>query len=313
MSTFLIDVDNGLSAAQKSIPSKYHYDVKGSSIFEAIMRMPSYYLTDCEFEIFQTNKAEILKQFEPELGPFNLVEFGAGDGLKTKILLEYFLSEGVPFTYAPIDISKSALDKLTGDLESKWPQIDLRPLHTDYMSGLDVLKGGDKRNIVLFLGSNLGNFDVASADGFLCEVRNHLSVGDGLFIGLDLQKDPRVILRAYDDPEGITKSFNLNLLERINRELGGHFDIMKFDFYCTYSPESEEVRSYLVSKVEQDVRIDALDRSIHFDQWETIHTEISRKFDINRIPELAQRNGFEHCANDFDCKHYFVDSFWKAV
>lgn len=313
MTTFAEDIHAGLSADQKHISSKYHYDDKGSAIFQAIMRMPSYYLTDSEFEIFETNKAEILKQFDPSAGPFNLVEFGAGDGLKTKILLEHFQEAGAEFTYAPIDISKSALDKLCSDLCERWPQLSVNPLNTDYMSGLDVLRQGDRRNIVLFLGSNLGNFSIEGADGFLSELRSHLDPGDGLFIGLDLQKDPAVILRAYDDPEGITKSFNLNLLTRINRELGGHFDPMKFDFYCSYSPETGEVRSYLVSKVNQEVRIDELNESYHFDQWETIHTEISRKFKLSNLPALAERNGFEHRANDFDCKHYFVNSYWKAV
>ena len=313
MTSFADDVRTGFSTERKYISSKYHYDDKGSAIFQAIMRMPSYYLTNSEFEIFETNKADILAQFDPSVGPFNLVEFGAGDGQKTKVLLEYFLEQGADFTYVPIDISKSALDDLCYDLCARWPEMNVSPLNTDYMSGLDVLRKGDRRNIVLFLGSNLGNFSREAADRFLTELRSHLAPNDALFIGLDLQKDPKVILRAYDDPEGITKSFNLNLLTRINRELGGHFDPMKFDFYCSYSPETGEVRSYLVSKVEQDVRIDALGESYHFDQWETIHTEISRKFKLSNLPGLAERNGFEHQANDFDCKHYFVNSYWKAV
>ncbi len=313
MSTFAEDVRAGLRAEEKHLSSKYFYDQRGSEIFQVIMRMPSYYLTDSEFEIFETNKEAILQHFDPGAGPFNLVEFGAGDGLKTKVLLEHFLERKADFTYAPIDISKSALDKLEQDLCERWPALNVHSLHNDYFSGLDMLRRDDTRNIVLFLGSNLGNFDIASADGFLAELRAHLDSGDGLFIGLDLQKDPSVILGAYDDPEGITKAFNLNLLERINRELGGHFDPMKFDFYCSYSPESGEVRSYLVSKVKQTIKIDALDESFDFQQWEIIHTEISRKFRLDRLPELARRNGFEHVGNTFDCKHYFVNSYWKAV
>ncbi len=312
MPTFGEDVRTGLSKENKSISSKYFYDAKGSAIFQAIMRMPSYYLTDSEFEILETNKAEILKLFTADEGPFNLVEFGAGDGLKTKILIEFFLKENVDFTYAPIDISQDALDNLTNDLGQRWPELKINPLHTDYFNGLDVLQREERRNIVLFLGSNLGNFDPTGANLFLSEIRAHLKPQDGLFIGLDLQKNPHVIVRAYDDPEGITKSFNLNLLNRINQELGGHFDPMKFDFYCSYSPETGEVRSYIVSKTDQKVRIDSLDFEAEFKQWEMIHTEISRKFRLDQMPVLANDNGFEFISNSLDCKHYFVNSYWKA-
>ena len=312
MPTFAEDVLAGLSKEEKSISSKYFYDAKGSAIFQAIMHMPTYYLTDSEFEILETNKAEILELFTEDQGPFNLVEFGAGDGLKTKILIEFFLKENVDFTYAPIDISRDALNNLSDDLRSKWPDLKINPLHTDYFNGLDVLQKEERRNIVLFLGSNLGNFDPKGAQVFLSEIRAHLKSKDGLFIGLDLQKDPHVILRAYNDPEGITKSFNLNLLNRINEELGGHFDLMKFDFYCSYSPETGEVRSYIVSKTDQKVRIDSLNFEAQFKQWETIHTEISRKFKLDRMPKLANENGFEFVSNTLDCKHYFVNSYWRV-
>jgi len=312
MPTFADDVQKGLSKKNKSISSKYFYDAEGSSIFQAIMKMPSYYLTDSEFEILETNKAEILKNFKANGDPFNLVEFGAGDGLKTKILIDYFLKQGVNFTYAPIDISSEALKNLSLELESKWPKLKINPLNTDYFKGLDVLQKESRRNVVMFLGSNLGNFNPKDADHFLSEIRAHLKPGDGLFIGLDLQKDPNVILRAYNDPEGITKSFNLNLLKRINRELGGHFDTMKFDFYCNYSPENGEVRSYIVSRVNQKVAIDHLKMEASFQQWETIHTEISRKFRLVDLPDLAADNGFEFVSNSLDCKHYFANTYWRA-
>lgn len=312
MPTFADDVRKGLSKKNKSISSKYFYDAEGSSIFQAIMKMPSYYLTDSEFEILETNKADILKNFTADGTPFNLVEFGAGDGLKTKILIDYFLKQGTDFTYAPIDISSEALNNLSLDLENKWPELKTNPLHTDYFKGLNVLQKESRRNVVMFLGSNLGNFNPNDADHFLSEIRAHLKPKDGLFVGLDLQKDPNVILRAYDDPEGITKSFNLNLLKRINRELGGHFDPMKFDFYCTYSPESGELRSYIVSRVAQKVAIDSLEMEASFYQWETIHTEISRKFRLDELPTLAAENGFEFVSNSLDCKHYFANTYWSA-
>lgn len=312
MPTFADDVRKGLSKKVKSISSKYFYDAEGSSIFQAIMKMPSYYLTDAEFEILETNKAEILKKFTADGTPFNLVEFGAGDGLKTKILIDYFIKKGIDFTYAPIDISSEALNSLSLELKAKWPQLKTNPLHTDYFKGLDVLQKESRRNVVLFLGSNLGNFNPIDADHFLSEIRAHLKPKDGLFIGLDLQKDPNVILRAYDDPEGITKSFNLNLLKRINRELGGHFDPMKFDFHCTYSPETGELRSYIVSRVAQIVAIDSLQMEASFHQWETIHTEISRKFRLDDLPNLAAENGFEFVSNSLDCKHYFTNTYWRV-
>ena len=223
-SLFAADIEAGLSANPKALSSKYFYDETGSRIFQAIMEMPEYYLTNAEYDIFKGQAAEILKAIDPEGKGFHLLEFGAGDGYKTKVLLKHFLEQKVGFDYLPIDISRPILDELEAALNAEMPELDVSPKTGEYFSVLEELSGVDTRQkVILFLGSNIGNFNKDVAIRFLSTMASKMNTGDKLLIGMDLKKDPHVILKAYNDPHGHTRDFNMNLLVRINRELGGRF------------------------------------------------------------------------------------------
>ena len=314
-SAFAREVRSGLNTQPKHLSSKYFYDAKGSEIFELIMRMPSYYLTNCEYEILLQYRGDLLEQFAPDGAPFHLIEFGAGDGLKTRLLLEHFLELGANFDYLPIDISGEALRKLELNLQRDYPDLRLQPMEAEYFTALHQLKEETKgeRKVVLFLGSNIGNFQPEGAIGFLKHMREELEKGDQLLIGFDLKKEPSVILEAYNDKAGITRAFNLNLLRRINRELGGNFDLEQFDHWETYDPLSGECKSYIVSKRQQSVYIEALDECFEFRAWEPIWTELSQKFDLPMIHELAKASGFVVRESYTDHREYFLDVLWEAV
>ena len=312
--TFATDVLEGLSSTPKFLSSKYFYDEKGDAIFQQIMDMPSYYLTRSEYEIFNTHKNALLQLFGPNNEPFHLIEFGAGDGLKTKVLLKHFLSQKAYFRYLPIDISENVLSLLTHGLEIECPNLEVEPLANEYFEALDILNKQERneRKVILFLGSNIGNFEHEKAIGFLRQMRQHLNPNDLLLIGFDLKKDPEVILEAYNDKEGITKSFNLNLLDRINQEFGGNFDTSKFRHSPTYNPLTGATKSYLVSTEDQVVTLEKLGKSFSFEAWEAIDMEISQKYSLSTIQHLADRAGFQVTSNFFDKNKYFVDSVWSV-
>lgn len=309
--TFAKDVEEGLSQRQKKLSSKYFYDKKGDELFQAIMRMPEYYLTDCEYHIFEQQKEEILDTIGRN--DFELIELGAGDGFKTKVLLKHFLAEEVPFVYRPVDISQNVLDILKKDLHVAWPQLAVRPLKGDYFEMLERMHSEHgQRKVVLFLGANIGNYTRKEALRFLEKFRKQLDPGDHLLIGFDLKKDPEVILKAYNDPAGITAAFNLNLLTRINRELGGNFDLDQFSHWETYQPISGETKSYLISRKEQTVEISALSKTFKFEAWEAIDVELSLKYSPFEIEALAVAAGFKVTKHFYDDRKYFVDSLWEV-
>ena len=309
---FARDVLEGLTSTPKFLSSRYFYDEKGDSIFQQIMAMPTYYLTDCEYEILETQKETILTLLGGTKVPFQLIELGAGDGTKTKILLDYFLQQKADFEYLPIDISDNALSLLEEDLQTNFPHLKVRPTQGEYFEALHHLtQRSEIKKVILFLGANIGNFNIEQALAFLNKMAQNLQKGDILLIGFDLKKKPATIIEAYNDKEGITRSFNLNLLERINRELGGNFNCDQFEHYPLYNPETGEMKSYLISTKEQEVHIEALGRQFHFDEWETIHVEVSQKFSLAQISSMAEKSGFRVVKNLFDSKRYFVDSVWE--
>lgn len=310
--TFAEDVLKGLSSAPKFLSSKYFYDDEGSRLFQEIMKLPEYYLTRAESEIFETRKKEIFESFKNGHQQFDVIELGAGDGTKTALLIEYFLGQSVEFSYTPIDISQEAIDFLTAKFSAEFPALSMKPKTGDYFRILETLKSeSSRRKILLFLGSNIGNFSREQAIDFFRALRRVMNEDDLLLIGFDLQKDPRVILRAYDDARGVTAEFNLNLLRRINRELGADFDLEKFSHYAVYRPTECAARSFLISREEQTVRVETLEREFQFKAWEPIFMEISQKYDLEMIADLARETGFEVKENFFDGKRYFVDSLWK--
>ena len=302
------EVRTGLQRTPKRLSSRFFYDAEGSRIFAEIMHSPDYYLTRSEYEILDTYKADLLRLFAPDSRPFELVELGAGDGLKTKILLSFLSDQQADFAYAPVDISVDALDGLVADVRKQWPDLQINARCDDYFNALEQLsEASDARRIVLFLGSNIGNFTPEEAQAFYQQLYDRLLPGDLVLTGFDLQKHPAVIHAAYNDRQGLTRAFNLNLLRRINRELDANFDLAAFDHYEVYNPETGEARSYLVSQRTQIVEIKALSMTVPFHYGEIIHTEISRKFTRPQIEKLAQQTGFSLNGWFTDCKGYFAD------
>ena len=206
------------------------------------------------------------------------------------------------------------MNELVDMLKEELPELDVKPLHMDYFEALkQVEMFTERKNITMFLGSNIGNFKQANLELFLTTLQSYFKPNDKLFLGVDLKKNPETILRAYNDPSGITASFNMNLLTRMNKELGADFDLAKFQHYALYDPENGEARSYIVSLEEQNVNFSALNFSVNFEEGESIHTEISRKYSLKGIDQLAQKTGFTTERNFLDTKHYYVNTMWEVV
>ncbi|WP_373330866.1 L-histidine N(alpha)-methyltransferase [Salmonirosea aquatica] len=312
LTPFAEDVLSGLSAEQKTLSSKYFYDDEGSRIFQEIMQLPEYYLTRAEMEIMTSQPAAIAAAL-PYREPFNIIELGAGDGLKTKELLKFLVQKAVDFTYMPIDISGEAMQQLEKKLAESLPDLDVRPLIGDYFKVLSALNSEGRPNLYLFMGGNIGNYEKEGAIELLRMLEGIMQPNGRLLTGFDLRKNPRVISQAYDDAQGTTRSFNMNLLTRMNRELDADFVLEQFDFYSFYNPYNGEVRSMLVSLEEQQVSIKALDATFHFRENELIRTELSKKYTLDEITGLAAESGFLVEKNFFDSQHFFTDSLWAKA
>jgi dimethylhistidine N-methyltransferase len=309
---FKKDVHAGLTAFPKYLFSKYIYDKKGDKLFQDIMDLEEYYLTNSEFEIFTENKKAICKLFGGNGHGFDLIELGAGDGKKTKVLLDHLARNGIDFIYKPIDISENAINGLRDDLAAEFPNVVVHPERGEYFEVLERLHKYDKRKkVIMVLGSNIGNLLHPRAIDFLAHLRDTMNNEDLIFMGFDQKKEPQTILDAYNDPHGVTEAFNKNLLERINRELGGNFAIDKFKHWEVYDPESGTAKSYLVAKEAMSVRIEAIDLSVQFDPWETIHTEISQKYDDKIVEWLAEESGLEIVTSFADSRNYFKDYVFR--
>ena len=303
---FKNDVDKGLSANPKQLLSKYFYDETGDALFVKIMNMPEYYLTKAEYEIFTRQAKDIVNAVCADGQPFELIELGAGDGTKTIELLKEMQGK-VDFTYLPIDISGNALTLLEKRLKKEVPDVKVKTLQGDYFSVLGDIKHNSVRKVILFLGSNIGNMLDQNAGRFIIQLAAQLNAGDKLLLGVDLKKDPAIILPAYNDAQGITSAFNLNLLTRINKELGGNFDVAKFEHKPCYNEEMGRAESYIVSTEDQDVTIEALGKTYHFDKGENIHMEISRKYDDAAVNAIIEGTGFFIEKKFTDSKNYFTD------
>lgn len=307
---FAEDLRRGLNQKPKRLYSKYFYDEIGDKLFQDIMNMEEYYLTKSEFEIISTQKNEILNEIYQHKEPFQLIEFEAGDGLKTKVLLKYFEQLNVDFEYVPIDISEHVLSQLTADLSKELPNLKVNHQVDTYIGALEKLSK-DRRKVILFMGSNVGNFSYNEAIVFLTKISEKLNKGDRLIMGVDLKKHPEKVLAAYNDKNWITRAFNLNLLNRINKEFHSNFDLTKFDHYPTYDPISGETKSYLISQTAQTVFIKDLNMMVELETGEPIFMEISKKYSLKDLEQLAKETGFKINKNLLDCKHYFVDTIWE--
>jgi L-histidine N-alpha-methyltransferase len=293
--TFAEDVRRGLASEPKTLPPIYFYDALGSRLFEAICLLPEYYLTRAEGEILRDYADQIVATVE---GPARLIELGSGSADKTRYLIEALLRRQGELHYIPVDISDVSLERSSAVLLHSYPRLRITAYAADYFTALRALAAAgvterrDRRTIALFLGSNLGNFKPDEAVAFLSEARKMLDADDGLLMGVDLKKSPDLLLPAYDDALGLTAAFNRNLLLRINRELGGDFDIGKFDHRAVYNESLGRLESYLVSREPQTVRIEAIDMEVRFDEGDSIHTENSYKFTLDELSELARKSGF---------------------
>jgi L-histidine N-alpha-methyltransferase len=310
---FARDVSRGLSRSSKSLPSKYFYDAEGSRLFQRITELEEYYLTRCEAEILETQAAEIVDAVLP--GPLRLVELGAGDGLKTEILVRGLLDAGLSFEYVPIDICRKSVLDLADSFRHRFDgSFSVRGIVAEYFNGLASLGWAGRRpNLVLFLGSSVGNFSHAGAQQFFRRLRDSLRPGDFVLVGFDLKKDLEIVHRAYNDSEGVTRLFNLNLLERINRELGGEFDVGRFAHHGHYNLREACMESWLVSLESQEVPINALGRTFSFQAWEGIKVECSHKYDLSQIETFASAAGFRVQKHFFDRRRWFADSLWQKV
>lgn len=314
LSQFAEDVLRGLSSTPKQLSSRYFYDDEGSRLFMEIMKLPEYYPTRAEMKIFTEQTDAICEAFTLGANGLDIIELGAGDGTKTAVLIDHLLKQRVDFTYQPIDISQEANDALLAKFRSRFPDLRIAPHTGDYFKVLGTLKNENgRRKVVLFLGSNIGNFLRDNAVAFFRSLRNVMNKNDRLFIGFDMQKDPRTIVAAYDDKQGVTAAFNLNLLRRINRELEADFDLDKFSHYAQYRPMECAARSFLISREKQTVTIKALNRSFNFEQWEAIFMEISQKYTHAMIDELAGDGGFEIEREFYNEEDFYIDSLWRPI
>jgi len=303
--SFAKEVDEGLSAPIKRLNSKWFYDEIGNGLFEQIMKTPEYYLTECELEIFVNQSKAMIGSFGVEKGVhFDLYELGAGDGTKTIELLKHL--QEFNFTYHPIDISQHAIDALVHRIEKTLPDIKVEGIQGEYFEALNVIKN-DHLKIILFLGSNLGNMLDNRANEFLVALSRTMRKGDKLLLGIDLKKSKEIVLPAYNDSFGLTAEFNLNLLRRINRELGGDFKMAQFKHAPVYDEEQGMAMSFLESTCNQSVRIDALNKEFHFKNGESIFMEVSRKYDDGSIAAISINTNLDIAERFYDKRCYYCD------
>ena len=279
---FLQDVLHGLSLPQKSIPPKYFYDARGSELFEAICGTSEYYPTRTEMQIMGRYVRDMAAAIEPHV---ELIELGSGSSLKTRLLIE----ASRPSRYVPIDVSHSALEQACEELKWRFPYLTIEACVADFTE-LGLPKAAGSHRLIYFPGSTIGNFHPDEAAGFLQSLRAQLRSGEQLLIGVDLKKDAALLNAAYNDAFGVTADFNLNLLERINSELGGDFKLERFRHLAFYNLECGWVEMHLQSLVEQDVCVEG--HRFHFRAEETLHTEISCKYSIREFQSLCAGAGF---------------------
>ena len=311
MDNFLKDVLKGLQSSPRYLDSKYFYDKKGDELFQKIMASDEYYLTNCEMEIF-TKQTAAIADAVVNGQQLDVIEFGAGDATKSSHLLKELLERKAIDTYFPIDISDNIIKLLKKTLPPVLPGLHIHGLNGEYFSMLsNANEISNNKKLVLFLGANIGNFKFNEMPQFCSRLQKELSEGDLVLIGFDLKKHPRKIRNAYDDAQGFTRQFNLNLLTRINRELNANFDINNFDHYASYDPDNGACKSYLVSLVKQDVYIGE-SNLIRFEKDETLFMEISQKYSIEEINQAAFESGFTPVAYFFDSNRYFTDVVWRV-
>lgn len=309
--SFSDDVLAGLAANPKRLPSKYFYDAVGSALFNAITLLPEYYLSRAETDILRECGWEMVRALG---NPVEFVELGSGSAVKTRILIEEALRVQRTLRYSPIDISGEALRSSAQALIEAYPSLTVSAYEGDYFSILREreMRGPDKV-LAMFMGSNIGNYEPAAAAELLAAIARWLEPGDGLLLGADLKKDPDLLRRAYDDPTGVTAAFNKNLLGRINRELGGTFDLHDFQHVGRYDGKRGCVDSYLQAQRAHEVRIESLNLTVAFARGETIHTESSYKYSLADLQALGQAAGLKLERTWTDPRGYFSVNLYGLI
>lgn len=296
------DVWEGLSARPKRLPPKLFYDAEGSQLFEEITETGEYYPTRTERAILRQYSDEIARTAGTNL---TLIELGAGSASKTRVIIEALLRRQMRLEFHPVDVSASALQQAVTSLNGDFPRLHVSPIVADYTYGLPQLRALAGRKLVLFIGSTIGNFEPEEALHFLRRVRQSLQPGDALLLGFDLVKDSQTLHDAYNDRRGVTARFNKNVLARVNRELGGDFDLAAFNHVAFWNPDMSRIEMHLESRADQTVCVRDLGERFHFSRGERIHTENSYKFTGESIQQLLQGSGFMLEKSWTDAKEWF--------
>lgn len=310
---FELDILEGLSSQPKYIPSKYLYDARGSKLHEQIASLEDYYPTSCELEILQKRKKDIREIASDK--PFRLIEFGVGNPQKTQVLIQHFLEHGLEFEYYLADSCPEMIQLTVKALEEKYRpnSVHIVGVVADYSQVLKWLNTqSSMKNILVFLGSSLGNFNLHQLQHFLREVWMSLTNEDSVLIGFDLKKDFSILKKTYNDNDGSIQEFYLNILDRLNRELSGNFDRNKFIHHAFYNPAEGRIENWLISTQQQTVALDKLQKSFSLEPGEGIHIENCYKYSLRSIEELAESLGFGIDKELIDSKGYFVDAIWHV-
>jgi dimethylhistidine N-methyltransferase len=303
------DVAQGLTSMPKTLSPKLFYDAAGSELFERITELTEYYPTATERKIFQTHASEMIAQ---AAGSTAVVELGAGSAAKTVLLLEALAKTHEPITYYPVDVSAAALEFCSDRMREMLPKVRVVPKVLDFTQGMPQFRQVPGRKLFLFIGSSIGNFEPLEASLFLKQVRSSMNPGDGLLLGTDMRKSREILIPAYDDSQGVTAEFNKNVLVRINRELGGNFDLDSFEHRIVWNSDLSRIEMHLESQVAQAVSIEALGLDLQFEKHETIHTENSYKFTMPMIESIAENGGLRIERTWSDPKHWFTVHLLRA-
>jgi dimethylhistidine N-methyltransferase len=295
-------VIQGLSQPSKTLPPRFFYDDRGSQLFEHICQLPEYYLTRTETQIFQAYADEIAKT----TGECEVVELGSGSSTKTRIILDAYQAAQLPLRYVPIDVSAGILQESSYQLLNDYPSLKIYGIVGTYQQALQTLMPSTlSRRLIAFIGSTLGNLPPEPCDRFLAQIANALTPGDYFLLGIDLQKDPAVLEAAYDDSQGVTAAFNLNMLTHLNRKFSANFDVSQFEHVAFYNAELNQIEMHLRSKIKQAVVFAALNFTAHFEAGETIHSEVSRKFNLQQMSEQLRSHNLKTVKTWTDPKEWF--------
>jgi dimethylhistidine N-methyltransferase len=320
-------VREGLAAGPKRLPAWLFYDAEGSRLFDQITQLPEYYLTRTERGIFSAHAGDIVDRaaqydpgatdpdatYEDKPARLRIAELGAGSADKTRLLLRTAAARQGTLLYEPVDVSSSALQTARERIEGEIPGVHVLPRVMDYTRGLDLYPAAHgERRLVLYIGSSIGNFEPQQASEVLEIIRAGLEPGDALLLGVDLRKDESTLLAAYDDAAGVTARFNLNLLARLNRELGADFDLESFSHRAVWNPTESRIEMHLESLIDQRVKLPALDLEVEFEAGERIHTENSYKYAPGQAEAMLSAAGFNPESAWTDVRGWFAVCLGRA-